>query len=595
MTQIFSRLSPLAKSFVSAMLLHLLCYGIWGIYYSEFSDRFFTAYVDGSFSGGIAKPIFYNYGFYTALSHLMAVGYNMLPQLNWYGVFGETFMLFATAGFLWIAYAYWHTIAHMRIIAAGLILLLLPFWTYHIVMYRTTELAFLACGIGILGLVVSYLPIVMQRIPKLLQVRVFFTVLLLLAVFIRLEPTLMCTVIFLPYGLWVARQGKARVGLFKVSLVVLPVFAGAYMLYLGATGPAEKMFRDTRVYTHTLWDFGQDEHLFQLKTAVDSIKLEAAQTYFISDEQALSPEFYESIGVLPLEKSLGSLGDYFVGFNLRVAKAINVWHSLALKQPLFFIAYTLALFFALVLLGLNHQNKKLLLILAMQLWFWAILFGVTVFMKMELRVMAPLLTLGLVSLTLFPILLMPEGWMGRRFNRSFMLLSGMCLLVPAVLKTQELRQSAANYQLGKENMLAFKAELKQPQFEGRIMVFHSFAFQLLYADLFDSNEFAREENFLAIDNGEMYMYPQFKQAMTTYCGGYGVADIANYLVAHKEQVVFVSDSARMDLMERYIETVYAIPFKTKPIYLESIFNRPAGGVMLPEYADHLAFSYFVFE
>jgi hypothetical protein len=577
------------------MLLHILCFGIWGIYYSEFSDRFFTAYVDGSFSGGIAKPIFYNYGFYTALSHLMAVGYNMLPQLNWYGVFGETFMLFATTGFLWIAYAYWHTIAHMRIIAAGLILLLLPFWSYHIVMYRTTELAFLACGIGILGLVVSYLPIVMQRIPKLLQVRVFFTVLLLLAVFIRLEPTLMCTAIFLPYGLWVARQGKARVGLFKVSLVVLPVFAGAYMLYLGATGPAERMFRDTRVYTHTLWDFGQDENLFQLTTAADSIKLEAAQTYFISDEQALSPEFYESIGVLPLEKSLGSLGEYFVGFNLRVAKAINVWHDLALKQPIFFIAYTLALFFALVLLGFNHQNKKLLLILAMQLWFWAILFGVTVFMKMELRVMAPLLTLGLVSLTLFPILLLPEGWMGRRFNMPFMLLSGMCLLVPAVLKTQELQQSAANYQLGKENMLAFKVELKQPQFEGRILVFHSFAFQLLYADLFDNNEFAREENFLAIDNGEMYMYPQFKQAMTAYCGGYGVADIANYLVAHKEQVVFVSDGARMDLMERYIETVYAIPFKTKPIYLESILHHPAGGVMLPEYADHLAFSFYVFQ
>jgi hypothetical protein len=91
------------------------------------------------------------------------------------------------------------------------------------------------------------------------------------------------------------------------------------------------------------------------------------------------------------------------------------------------------------------------------------------------------------------------------------------------------------------------------------------------------------------------MYPQFKQAMTAYCGGYGVADIANYLVAHKEQVVFVSDSARMDLMERYIETVYAIPFKTKPTYLESILHHPAGGVMLPEYADHLAFSFYVFQ
>lgn len=594
MTQFFSKISPLAKCFVGALLLHVLCYTVWGMYYSEFSDRFFTAYVDGSFSGGATKPIFYNYGFYTALSHLMAVAYSALPQFNWYGIFGETFMLLATTGFVWLVYAYWLSFTYQRWMAAFIVLLLLPFWCYHIVLYRTTELAFLACGIPILGLVASYLPIVVQRIGKLQQVRVFFTVLLLLAVFIRLEPTLMCTVIFLPYGFWVARQGSALAGLFKVTLVVLPVFVGAYMLYLGATGPAEKIFRDTRVYTHTLWDFGQDENLFHLSTAADSVKLEAAQSYFISDEEELSPYFYESIGVLPLEKSLGSLGEYFVGFNLRVAKALNVWHGLALEQPTFFIAYALALLFAIVLLAFNYEHKKLILLLAMQLWFWAILFGVTVFMKMELRVMAPLITLGLVTLTVFPILLMPEGWQGRRFNMVFMLLSGLCLLVPALLKTSELRQSAANYKLGKENMLTFKAELKQPQFEGKIMVFHSFAFQMLYADVFDNNEFAHNRSFVAIDNGEMYMYPQFKQAMTNLCGGFGVGDIANYLVSHKEQVVFVSDAARMDLMERYIETVYGIPFKTMPIFPQSVLRNPAGSVMMPEYANHLAFSYYVF-
>lgn len=590
-----SKIGPLGKSFIGAVLLHVLCYVVWGMYYSEFSDRFFTAYVDGSFSGGITKPIFYNYGFYTALSHLMAFGYHALPQFNWYGIFGAGFMLMATTGFGWICYSYLLAFYKHRWLVIGGILLLLPFWCYHIVMYRTTELAFLACGIGILGLVVSYLPTVSEHVVQLKRARVFFTVMLLFAVFIRLEPTLMCTAIFLPYGLWVAGNRTARVGLFKISLVVLPVFSGAYLLYLGATGPAEKIFRDTRVYTHTLWDFGQDESLFHLSTAADSVKLEAAQSFFISDEAELSPEFYNSIGVIPLEKSLGSFEDYFVGFDLRIAKALDVWHHLLIEQTTFFVAYGLALVFVILLLAANRLGKGLALLLLMQLWFWAILIGVTVFMKMELRVMAPLITLGLITLTLFPVLLLRPDWQDRKANAILLGLFGLIFLWPTYLKTQELRESAANYHIGCQNMQAFKAELKQPRFEKSIMVFHSFAWQMLYADLLDNNEFAHNTNFLAIDNGEMYMYPQFKKAMEKCCGGYGVGQLAQYLVGHKSQVVFVSDEARMDLMKRYIETVYGIPFSYKPIYPDSVLHHPIGGYMMPEYASHLSFSYYVFD
>ncbi len=590
-----SKISSLAKCFLGALLLHWLCYAVWGMYYSEFSDRFFTAYVDGSFSGGATKPIFYNYGFFTALSHFMAVGYDVLPQFNWYGIFGEGFMLLATTGFFWLLYAFAHAFGKQRWLILGYVAFLLPFWCYHIVLYRTTELAFLTCGIGILGLVFSYLPAVVEQITRLKQVRVFFTILLLFSVFIRLESTLMCTAIFLPYGLWVAGSRGARIGLFKITLIVLPVYIGAYLLYLGATGPAEKVFRDTRVYTHTLWDFGQDENLFTLSSAADSVKLEASQSFFISDEVALSAEFYHRIGVIPLEKSLGSFNDYFVGFDLRIEKAIAVWHQLLLEQSVFFIGYGLALAFGLLLMMVNQAYKKMALLFLMQLWFWAILFGVTVFMKMELRVMAPLITLGLVTLTLLPLVLLPQAWQDYKKNTLIIGAFGLVFLIPASLKMYELIQSANYYQLGSDNIRVFKDELKQPRFENSIIVFHSLAWQMLHADVFDENEFANNSNYLAFDNGELYMYPQYKKAMQAICGGYGVKQIAQYLVDHKEQVVFISDAARMDLIERYIEIVYGIPFKTKPIFPESILRNPAGGYMMPEYANHLAFSYYVFD
>lgn len=595
MEQLTSKVSALTKCFGGALVLHLLCYLLFGIYYSEYTDRFLTAYVDGSFSGGITKPVFYNYGFNTGVSHAMAIGYSLLPQLNWYGIFGAAIMLMATTGLFYLAYTHWQSFAGRKWLAVGAYVFLLPFWCYHIVLHRTTELASLACGIGILGLVATYFPTVAQRLTHGVQVRVFYTLLILVSIFLRMEPTLLCTGIFLPYGLWVALNSKARRGLLKISLVVLPVFAGAYMLYLSAPGPAEVIFRDTRVYTHTLWDFGQEEHFYHPKTAADSVKLEASLAYFISDEVMLSPEFYSQVGVIPLEKSLSSFTNYFIGFNYRVQKALDVWYVLAQEQTLFFVAYGLAMAFALLLLWLNHERKKLALLLGLQLWFVAILFGVTVFMKMELRVMTPLVTLNLIVLTLYTVLLLPNGWLANKTNGWLLVVASMVFIWPMIHKSADLWHSASNYKVANENIQAFKTELKQPTFNNRIIVFHSFAWQMLYGNLFDNNEFAQNTNFLAVDNGEMYMYPQFRKAMVACCGGYTVKSIIDYLLANKESVVFVSDAGRMDLIERYVETVYGVPFNTKQAFPESVLQKPKGGVMMPEYASHLVFSYYIFD
>jgi hypothetical protein len=500
----------------------------------------------------------------------------------------------ATTGFVWLLRAFWLSLQGSKWAALGFVVFLLPFWCTHVVFYHTTELGSLACGIGILGLVATYLPQIKEQITGLTASKVFFTVLVILSIFCRMEPALMCAGVMLPFGLWVVGDRAARFGLFKIFLVVLPVFAGAYLLYMAASLPGDILFRDTRVYTHTLWDFGQDERLYKIATPADSIKLEAALAYFISDEVELSPEFYDSIGVLPLEKSLGSFDKYLVGFDLRVARAIGILQQLNKQQPVFLVAYLIAFCAAMLLLVYNRSRHwwKLLLV---NIWFMLLLFGVTVFMKMEMRVMAPLVLLELIGLTAFCTYLLPVGWQYRRGNVVILVLACLLFLVPTAIKFTELQGASQNFKIASKNMKAFKAELAQPSFQNRIVVFHSFAWQMLHADIFDINQFARNTNFLAIDNGELYMYPQFKDAMNKCCGGYTVNHLVNYLLEHKEQVVFVSDAGRMDLMERYIETVYSIPFNTKPAYPESVLNHPIGGVMLPGYADHLAFSYFMFE
>ncbi len=594
MLQNISNKNPLVLSFLWALLLHACCYVFWGLYFGEYTDKFLMAYVDGSFSGGIAKPVHYNYGFLTGISSIMAAGYNLLPQFNWFGIVGQSLLLMATTGFVWLLQAFWLGLHGRRWLAIGIIFFLLSFWCPHIVFYRTTELGSLACGIGILGLVATYLPQVKELFSGLKASRVFFTFLLLVSIFCRMEPALMCAGVMMPFGLWVVGNRIARLGLLKVGFLVLPVFGGAYLLYMAAPLPGDVLFRDTRVYTHTLWDFGQDERLYKLTSPADSIKLEAALEYFISDEVELSPAFYERIGVLPLEKSLGSFDKYLVGFDLRVARAIGILKQLYMAQPVFLIAYLMAFCVAMLLLVCNRSRHWWKLVLV-NIWFVLLLFGVTVFMKMEMRVLAPLVLLELIGLTVFSTFLLPEGWQSLRRNVVLLSLAGLLFMVPAALMVSTLHTESQNFKTASQNINAFKTELAQPGFQNRILVFHSFAWQMLHADIFDVNQFAGNSNFLAIDNGELYMYPQYKLAMQQCCGGYTMQHLVNYLLEHKEQVIFVSDAGRMDLMERYIETVYGITFNTKPAYPESVLNNPINGAMLPGYADHLAFSYFVFE
>lgn len=582
----------LLKCFLGSLILHLLCYFIWGFYAAEFSDRFFMAYVDGSFSGGETKPMFYNYGFWAVLSYPMALAYDFFPQFNWYGVVGQGFMVGCTTLFLWLLWATWRSTLGIRWLVGGALLFLMPFWCYQIVFFRTTELAAVAAGISLLGLVGTYLPNVNQFVGSLRAVRVFAVTLLCLSVFIRLEPALMCAIAFLPLVLWIT--GKPKWGLLMIACLAIGSFIGSYALYMSATGDAEKEFLAIRPYRYTLWDFSQNEALYTPATAVDSVKLYAAKAYFISDEAELNAAFYERIGVLPLEKSLSSLSGYFIDFDMRIARAADAWLFLWQLQPVLFIAPWLAFMLAAMLLAYNRQYKSLWLLLGLHFWVWAILWGVTVFMKMELRVFAPHIMINLVTLVLLPILVLPKNWPVRKPKSVIIGVAIVCLLVPAYITTNELRNKAKSFQMSSQNIKVFKAEVAKLSNEGKIIVFHSFAWQLLYANLLDYNEFAQNTNFISFDNGELNMYPQFKQAMQACCGGYTVADLATYLVANKDRVIFVSDLERMDLMKRYIETVYSIPFGFEPMPLSSptILHQPLGGAMMPEHAAHLAFSYY---
>lgn len=583
---------PLLWSFVAAFLMHLVAYLVWGLYYNEYSDKFFTAYVDGSFDAGQTKALFYNYGFFTAISQVMAWMYRILPAFNWYGIFGQGLLLLTSTGFLLILWSLYRATAKYQALFGLLSVVMVPFWLYHIVLYRTTELSFLAFGISVFVLMLSFTEQIAQHLGSLKRVRAFFLILLLLSAFIRVEPVLMSSVIWLPYA-WILWQRKSvRGSMLKVAVVALVGIGVAYGLYMSSVGPGSAMFKEIRVYTHTIWDFGQDDAQLHLATAADSIKLKAAQEFFISDRYEMDGAFYQSIGILPLEKSLSSLPGYLPDLKLRIDKALNVWSGLIAEQWVMFTAVMLLYLALSLLLLIGKQWGKWAFLTLLQLWFWAILFGITVFMKMELRVFCPLVTLDMILLIWLAYQWVMLGDVSKP-QLAIMLVAGVLLGGTSVFKYIEMQNIATDYNLAAKNIKAFKKELLTEHGD-KTVFFNSICWQMLYADLFDNNELQAEMELLAIDNGELYMYPSQQQTLKDWCGSDKLGDVAKSIEARKENIVFISSIDRMVLIRDYLNTVYGVELDEYPAFEGSVLSKPPyAGQMMPTYMEQHRFSYFL--
>lgn len=588
-----NKLHPLWWSFALALLLHFLCYWVWGMFYNEYTDKFFTAYVDGSFDSGTPKAVFYNYGYLTIISQLMAWLYGLWPSLNWYGIIVQAIMVFTTGGFLFLLQSLYLSVAKHKWLVGLASVSLLPFWIYHIVLYRTTELAFLAFGVSSMVLILSFTSALGPAMGKLRSVRAYFLILFLISTLVRVEPILMSSIIWVPYGLIAWNHKAQRKAVLKVLLVTVVCVGGSYGLYMSTIGAGSAMFKERRVYNYTIWDFGQaDEHL-NLNSAADSIKLKAAQQFFVSDKYEMNGAFYQRIGILPLEKSVDAIPGFLLDIELRVDKALHIWRSLLAGQWVMFAAAIVLFIGASLLLLLNGRYKQWAFMLALQLWFYLVLFAVTVFMKMELRVLCPLLTLNMILIVSLIFVWVDLNAERAKVNTTILNLTLVSLVVLGVFKFNELRSVTADYQVGAKNIRAFKKELLAEHGD-KTIIFNSICWQLLRADLFDNNELQADMQLLAFDNGELYMYPTYDKTMQQWCGSDHLSDIAKAIVEKKEEVLFVSTVDRMHLIEDYLRIVYGVDLNVLPVYPNSALSDPPfSDKMIPSYLDHHDFSYFV--
>lgn len=590
---VFNKLHPLWWSLAAALMLHFVCYWVWGMFYNEYTDKFFTAYVDGSFDSGTPKAVFYNYGYFTAISQLMAWLYGLWPSFNWYGIVGQGIMVLVTTGFVFLLQSIYRSVVKYKWAVALMGSTLLPFWIYHIVLYRTTELAFLAFGISTIVLILSYTKALGANMGRLSTVRFYFVGLLLLSTLVRIEPVLMSSIIWVPYGLIAWRQKAVKTSVLKVLLIAIVGVGGSYAMYMSTIGPGSAMFKERRVYNYTIWDFGQaDEHL-NLTSAADSIKLKAAQQFFVSDKDEMNGAFYQRIGILPLEKSIDAIPGYLLDIHLRVAKALHIWQGLLFSQWVMFVA-AVALFIGIsLLLLINGKYKQWLFLLALQFWFYFVLFGVTVFMKMELRVLCPLITLNMVMLASLAFYWVFTDDFQKKGSVVVLLITILSVGVLGVFKLTEMQTLTTSYQLGAQNIRAFKKELLV-EHSDKTIIFNSIGWQLLRADLFDNNELQNTVQLLAFDNGELYMYPSYDKTMQQWCGSDHLKDIAKAIVEKKEEILFVSTVDRMQLIEDYLRIVYGVTLNAVPVYKSSVLSHPPyASKMMPAYMDHHDFSYFV--
>jgi hypothetical protein len=180
-------------------------------------------------------------------------------------------------------------------------------------------------------------------------------------------------------------------------------------------------------------------------------------------------------------------------------------------------------------------------------------------MKMENRVLVPMIWCYLLINLVWCVYLLPTQQVaGKKI---------MCLFI-ALITASTICESLGIYhrwylrQLDNYGMTRiFKRLEEQPQ---NIIVVNANYLAKLHLQPFKTETHLKNKKLVSIDNCFYYMLPAYASYMKTLCGSDEPVKVMECLKQQKENTVFISSPARIEMLKGYFNTVYNMPldFKT---------------------------------
>lgn len=338
----------------------------------------------------------------------------------------------------------------------------------------------------------------------------------------------------------------------KVFLTSLPVNLFAVLLLLFINYPrnaAEQAYLDIRPYQFTLWDYHQQHEDILLDSRADSVKLATAKRSFLADEEALSPEFFESIRLKQTDKTPDDLPNYFQNFTYQQKRMADYFEQFILAYPSLFVGYLL--FFLFILNRAVFPGKAVLNISM----FAVTLLLLAFFMKMEWRLLYPLLSLSIIILLMQPVaadrIYGPEKWL----SILILITSLSCIL-----------NMTGYYLMRKSNVQAQLRDIREQLSDlpkESVVLMDKNAIINWYGAYFQRIDYNKLPLLVPYDNGLMFIQNSHKRFLYQTLGCNTFECITKQTLS-RSNVYLLSDNRRKELILNYLAEIYKIRINLKP-------------------------------
>ncbi len=514
-------------------------------YFETGNDVFSKLIASGTFTG-VPEGVISSYGSAVLLSDLYAALYRCVPNVPWFDLFNLLFNSVVVAHAWILLKPIW---AQKQIGLSLLVIAIILLLGQNIILSEPTRIGILLSGTSLMLLFTNSKPDTVLKVIIQLFVIIGFL--------IRIEAGILAFVLLQMIGFLYAPCRKSFI------LQNLPLYFAVSLLLIFINIPrndAEERYLSIRPYQFSLWDFYPEHEHLNLENYSDSVKLLTSKQFFLADEQGLSDDFFERIGIVAVDKTPVYLLNYFQNPVVQKNKFLN-YAEVYLEDFLLFIILWLTVFITTVVFSRNKIKCIIIFLLGL-----SSLIALAFFMKMEERLFYPLICLNILALITFNLVDVFKSkislWMSILYSFIFL------ISVIQVVKRTSLFYKEKSIVV--KELSAIKDKLKAVPDSSIVLINLT---TLVHWDgrYFEKTLFSNSLRLIPYDNGLMFSQEGTRKLMQKYFDCHEFECVSKASLRY-ENTYFISDSSRLALMERYLSAVYSIDFDVEKINTHPMYR-----------------------
>lgn len=531
---------------ITAFLCVLLILGFSfnsGIYYENEGDVALKMYANGLLTGmPVALPETYTAN--NLIGDFTCFLQRLYPTVEWYGVVSVLLSSVILLSFFYLLtystlYHYPGFINCFFILGFLVHLLIESFLIQDI----TRQTMYLVVSV--------YCILLMRHQTKLFQYLLLYVV-LCIACLRRVDIHLITAALSGGFGVLLYRTNR-----FTIKTVLLPLSFSlllALIVYHNADIASTTQghyYKIIRPYENMIIDLKPDTGLLRFKSEKERVIYHTASSFFFADTAIINKSFFNSIGLQPFERTPLQSVFTFQHKQTDTEYLVSLFHEFWINSKWYLVFSIMgAIAIIIICASINKMYEGLLFVVV----YYLMLIYINVFLKQEQKFNEPYLFFVL------PFLVVLKFKIDIRI-RFKMFLNLLLLGISITLLTSSY-YNFINYKQRKSDSLYFDGVLqsiaKLP--EGSLAMLNIGTWDNLSIPVINNKILSVKTQLASLDNAVLYMYPEYDFYIRSITGQSSFINQIHSL-SLRGNVYWYSTKPRIEMLERYLNTVYGMNFR----------------------------------